>query len=164
MCTHVCTHAGVHIHHAVSLTIHETLNWEDFYFKGISVCWQTHKSFSFSAIKKKSFFKPLKSLSLCSFGKCASYWNKPAVKLDWKLTFPECVCFAVFIQKPTNLDFALIEVALPECCTQYLCSSSGGLIRVAFSLLLRAFKFHPKFKCESRVWKESKWGRRMKQI
>lgn len=62
------------------------------------------------------------------------------------------------------MDFALIEVAAPECCSQHLRSSFGGLARVALSLLLRAFMFHPKFKCDSRVWKESKWGRRMKQI
>ena len=56
MCIHMCahTHTCTYTSLAVSFAIHETLNWEDF-FKGISVCWQTHKSFYFSAIKQKSF-------------------------------------------------------------------------------------------------------------
>ena len=154
MHTHTHTHTRAYTSLAISFAIHETLESGGFFSKGISVLWQTHKSFYFFAIKQKSFLKPLKSLPLCSFGKCISCWNKPAVKFPWM--------------------YVLCNV-YPKACHFGLCPHQSSLARVlhsafmfilwgpasaALSPLLRASKFHPKLQCDSRVWKESKWGRR----
>lgn len=159
MCAYTHTHMHIYIIHWFICNSWHFGTGEIFFFqKATSVPWQTHKSFYFSAIKQKSFLKPVRSLSLCSFGKCISCWNKPAVKFDKKSAFPECVYFAMFIQRHAILGNALIELLLPECSAFKLIH--WGPANVALSPLLRAFKFHPKFKCDSRVWKESKWDQR----
>ena len=128
-CAHTHTHTHTtHIHYPLfHLQFMKLWNCKDFFQKATSVPWQTHKSFYFSAVKQKSFLKPLRSLSLCSFGKCILCCNKPAVKCDKKPTFPVCMCFAVFIQRLAILDNALTKVPWPDCCTQHLCSSFGDL-------------------------------------
>ena len=112
VCVHTYTHTRTH-HPLVHLQFMTLWKGEDFFFfqRATSVPWQTHKSFYFSATKQKSFLKPVRSLSLCSFGKSISCWNKPAVKFDKKSTFPECLCFAVVI-RGTPWSFSYQSAAL----------------------------------------------------
>lgn len=66
VCVHMYTHTHTYIYHPLVYLQFMTL-WEreDFFRKASSVPWQTHKSFHFSAIKLKSFLKPVRSSSLC---------------------------------------------------------------------------------------------------
>lgn len=145
---HVCVHTNIHthIHHPwVHLQFMTLWKREDFFFqKATSVPWQTHKSFDFSAIKQKSFLKPVRSLSLCSFGKCLSSWNKPAVGLDKKPMFPQCMCSAMFNQRHAMVESVLMELLLPVLPSAW-CSPPGALPSVALAPPLRTSKFHPTF-------------------
>lgn len=160
MCAYTRTHIGIYMSHWFICNSWHSGKGRVFSFsqKAASVPWQTHKSFDFSAIKQKSFLKPVRSLSLCSFGKCILCWNKLAVRLDKKVHVP-WMCVLCDAQPEACHGRECSHWAPLAGATLSMMFTPWGPASVALTPPLRTSKFHPRFLCDSPVWRESKGGR-----